>query len=46
MQGAMDVIKPGDPSRQIQGLTTQLERIALSKAPALVKPQVDRSFNQ
>jgi len=46
MQRAMDAIKPGDLSRQIQGLTNQLERIALSKAPAPVKPQVNRAFNQ
>ena len=32
--------------REIQSLTTQLERMALSKAPAAVKPQVNRAFNQ
>ena len=46
MQEAMDAVRPGDLYRQIQGLTTQLERMALSKAPAPVKPRVNRAFNQ
>jgi hypothetical protein len=46
MQVAMKAVRPGDLYRQIQGLTTQLERMALSKAPAPVKPQVNRAFNQ
>jgi hypothetical protein len=46
MQEVMAAIRPGDLFRKIQGLTTQLERIALSKAPAPVKPQVNRAFNQ
>jgi len=46
MLKAMDAVRPGDLYRQIQGLTTQLERMALSKAPAPVKPRVNRAFNQ
>ena len=46
MQGVMDAVRPGDLYREIQSLTTQLERMALSKAPAAVKPQVNRAFNQ
>jgi hypothetical protein len=46
MQKVMDAVGPGDLFRQIQDLTTQLERMALSKAPAPVKPQVNRAFNQ
>jgi hypothetical protein len=45
MQAVMDAVRPGDLYREIQALTTQLERIALSKAPAAVKPQVNRAFN-
>jgi hypothetical protein len=36
----------GELYRQIQDLTSQLERMALSKAPAPVKPRVNRAFNQ
>lgn len=39
MQSVMDAVRPGDLYREIQSLTTQLERMALSKAPAAVKPQ-------
>jgi ABC-type transport system involved in Fe-S cluster assembly fused permease/ATPase subunit len=46
MQSVMDAVRPGDLYREIQSLTTQLERMALSKAPAAVKPQVNRAFNQ
>jgi transposase InsO family protein len=46
MQEALDAIRPGDLYRQIQGLTTQLERMALTKAPAPVKARVNRAFNQ
>jgi transposase InsO family protein len=46
MQTVMKSIRPGNLYRQIQSLTTQLERLALSKAPAPVKPQVNRAFNQ
>jgi hypothetical protein len=46
MQKTMNTIRPGDLYHQIQDLTTQLERIALSKTPAPVKPHVNRAFNQ
>ena len=46
MQSVMDAVRPGNLYREIQSLTTQLERMALSKAPAAVKPQVNRAFNQ
>jgi hypothetical protein len=46
MQETMNTVRPGDLFRRIQGLTTQLERLALSKAPAPVKPRVNRAFNQ
>jgi hypothetical protein len=45
MNTAMAGVHPGDLYRQIQDLTTQLERLALSKAPAPVKPRVNRAFN-
>lgn len=45
MQEAMDAIRPGDLFRQIHDLTTQLERMALAKATAPVKPRVNRAFN-
>ena len=38
-------VHPGELYRQIQNLTTQLERLALSKAPAPVRPRVNRAFN-
>jgi hypothetical protein len=38
-------IRPGELSRAIAELTTRLERMALSKAPAPVRPRVNRSFN-
>jgi transposase InsO family protein len=41
----MGAVRPGELYRQIQDLTTQLERMALTKAPAPVKPQVNRAFN-
>jgi hypothetical protein len=46
MLEVMDGVRPGELYRQIQGLTTQLERMALAKAPAAVKPRVNRAFNQ
>jgi hypothetical protein len=46
MQETMNVVRPGNLFSEIQGLTTQLERLALSKAPAPVKPRVNRAFNQ
>ena len=45
MNTTMAAVRPGDLYRQIQDLTTQLERMALSKAPAPVKPRVNRAFN-
>ena len=39
-------IHPGDLYREIAELTHRLERLALSKAPAPVRPPVNRSFNQ
>lgn len=42
----MDALRPGELSRAIADLTTRLERIALSKAPAPVKPRVHRAFNE
>jgi hypothetical protein len=45
MQEAMDAIRPGELFRQIHELTTQLERIALAKATAPVKPRVNRAPN-
>ena len=41
----MDGVRPGALYRQIHALTKQLENLALTKAPAPVKPQVNRSFN-
>jgi hypothetical protein len=43
---AMRSVHPGELSRSIAELTSRLERLALSKAPAPVKPRVNRSFNQ
>jgi len=45
MEETMDSVRPGKLYRQIQDLTSQLERMALSKAPAAVKPRVNRAFN-
>jgi hypothetical protein len=44
MQKAMSKIRPGDLYRQIQTLVGQLEHLALAKAPAPVKPRVNRAF--
>ncbi len=38
-------VRPGELYRQIHELTKQLEHMALAKAPAPVKPQVNRAFN-
>jgi hypothetical protein len=46
MDAAMAEISPGSLYRQIQGLTHELESMALAKAPAPIKPKVNRSFNQ
>jgi transposase InsO family protein len=45
MDDTMAGVRPGELYRQIQDLTSQLERMALTKAPAAVKPRVNRSFN-
>ena len=45
MTKTMAGVRPGELYRQIQGLTAQLERMALAKAPAPVKPSVNRAFN-
>jgi hypothetical protein len=45
MDEAMESVRPGDLYRAIQELTTRLERLALTKAPAPVKPPVNRAFN-
>ena len=42
---ALASVHPGELSRAIAELTTRLERMALSKAPAPAKPRVNRSFN-
>ncbi len=42
----MRTIHPGDLFRQIASLTEQLEHLALTKAPAPVKPKVNRAFNE
>jgi len=46
MQATMATIRPGDLYRQIRALTEELEAMALSKAPAPVKPPVNRAFNK
>lgn len=46
MQEVMVAIRPGELYLQIQDLTTQLERMALSKAPAPVKPRVKRLMRE
>ncbi len=45
MTKTMAGVRPGALYRQIQDLTAQLERMALAKAPAPVKPSVNRAFN-
>ena len=45
MKATMDTVRPGDLYRRILALTNQLEHLALSKAPAPVKPRVNRAFN-
>ena len=45
MEKTMDGVRPGELYRQVQDLTSQLERMALSKAPAPVTPKVNRAFN-
>jgi hypothetical protein len=45
MDKTMVGIRPGELYRQIRDLTDQLEHLALTKAPAPVKPMVNRAFN-
>jgi hypothetical protein len=45
LEKTMGSVAPGELYRRIHDLTTQLERTALTKAPAPVKPQVNRAFN-
>ena len=45
MDNTMAGIRPGELCRQIQDLTARLEHLAISKAPAPVKPWVNRAFN-
>jgi transposase InsO family protein len=46
MRATMAGIRPGDLFRQIRSLTEELEDMALSKAPAPIKPPVNRAFNK
>ena len=46
LEGARRSVHPGELSRAIGILTTQLERLALSKAPAPIQSRVNRSFNE
>jgi hypothetical protein len=41
----MAAVAPGELYRQIAALTQQLENLALTKAPAPIKPQVNQAFN-
>jgi len=45
LRAAMAEVHPGELYRQIVALTGQLENLALAKAPAPVKPRVNRAFN-
>src|SRR5487761_2353133 len=45
MDETMLGIRPGELYRQIQDLTSRLEPLSLQKAPAPVKPRVNRAFN-
>lgn len=45
MNRTMATIKPGDLFRDISKLCGELEAMALAKAPAPVKPAVNRAFN-
>ena len=38
-------LRPAELSRRIEELTTRLEHLALSKAPAPLRPPVNRAFN-
>ena len=45
MNKAMAALKPGELFREVQRLCNELESMALAKAPAPVKPRVNRAFN-
>lgn len=45
MEKTIAGVRPGELSRRISELTNRLERMALAKAPAPVKPSVNRAFN-
>jgi hypothetical protein len=46
MAMTMRTVRPGNLYRQIRTLTEQLERLALTKAPAPILPRVNRAFNR
>ena len=46
LRETMAAIAPGELYRQIAALTHQLENLALTKAPAPVKPKVNQAFNE
>jgi hypothetical protein len=46
LRATMGTVRPAELYRQIHDLTQQLERMALAKAPAPVKPKVNRAFNE
>ena len=46
MDEAMAAVRPGGLYRDIRALTERLERLALYKAPAPIKPSVNRDFNR
>ena len=45
MNKTMATLRPGGLFREIQGICRELESMALAKAPAPVKPAVNRAFN-
>lgn len=45
MSKTLATLKPGELFREIQNLSGELETMALIKAPAPVKPKVNRAFN-
>jgi hypothetical protein len=45
LEETMAGVRPGELYRQIHDLTRQLENLALTKAPAPIKPLVNQAFN-
>lgn len=45
MARTMAKVRPAELGRRIEDLTSRLERMALTKAPAPLKPPVNRAFN-